>query len=109
VSGGGQQQFAVHVPTADLARQTMLSVSASVIAAVEQTRGGCTSAAEAYPGWSTSAALRSLHSAHITVITSHARDLGGHADHLGTSVDAIREADRIIGESIAAALNHHRS
>lgn len=109
MSGGGNQKFAVHLPTADFARQTMLSVSAGVSAAVEQTRGGCLAAADAFPAWSTSAALRVLHSAHTAVITRHAKDLGSHAERLGSSADAMREADRIITDSITAALNKHRA
>jgi hypothetical protein len=92
--------FSVHYPSLETVRQSLLDTHASLAATVQDTQGGNTALADAYPAWATSAVLARLQAAHAEKINGHAQELAGYAIRVQLSMDNYRDADNASQGSI---------
>jgi hypothetical protein len=89
----GDTGFSVNYPALEGVRQALEYTHASLKANLDQTAPGCTAVADAYPGWSTSAALRDLHGHYAARVTGHANDIAGYATDVQTAIGTYQAAD----------------
>lgn len=90
----GSDGYSVNYPALDGVRQALEATHANLNVAVVQTAPGCTVAADAYPAWSTSAAVRNLHLECSTNISSQADDIARYAAGVGGSIVSYGTADQ---------------
>jgi hypothetical protein len=95
------QGFSMYYPGAESAQQGLLDVSTDIRKTVDVTMEGCTAAANAYPAWSTSAAVTKVHGAYVTSLGGYADECTSHAGKVGTCISNIQQAEQTNQNAVA--------
>lgn len=94
--------FSVNYPALASIRQALQDCADNLNLTVQRTGPGCTAAAEAYPAWSTSAAVSKLHAAHSTRASDYADAHASHAGSVQACMDNYSQAEATItGQTMA--------
>jgi hypothetical protein len=88
--------FSVNYPALTTIRAALQDCAQNLNLTVERTGPGCTAAADAYPAWSTSAAVSKLHAAHATRVSDHADAVASHAGSLQACIDNYSQTEAAI-------------
>jgi hypothetical protein len=98
----GTDGYIVNYPALDGVRQSLEDCHLSLTTTMGRTAPGCTAAAEAYRGWSTSAATHQAHAVITANLTGHTNNIADYAVGVHTSVLTYSNADQAATGAVAS-------